>query len=133
MAKLDKWLKNISFILLILFAIVMPLVTYSNWHNQQMFKTGEKKETTAIVRIDENKVKTYDYPENDYGVDARDSKAKDGESVTLYYLKNQPDMVSEKKDEYIPQKNILISLGLSVFFIVLVFWKISKRIKEKSV
>lgn len=133
MVKLDKWLKNISFILLILFAIVMPIVTYSNWHNQQMFRTGEKKETTAIVRIDENKVKTYDYPENDYGVDARDSKAKDGESVTLYYLKNQPDMVSEKKDEYIPKKNILISLGLSVFFIVLVFWKTSKRIKERSI
>ena len=130
MDRLDRWLKHLTFIMLCLFAIVMPIVTYSNWHNQQVFQGGEKLATTAIIEVDSHNLKVYRFPENKSVVSAKYSEYDEGETLTLYYLEDNPDMVSESRNHYVPQKDIIIFFSLSVVCILLVVWQIGKRIKK---
>lgn len=118
---MKKIIKTIVFIFIGITMAMMLFASYGSWKDQQMFSKGEKEKTVATIKVDENKVKTYNYQGNDYGVDASKSAWKNGDKVTVYFLKDQPYIVSEnpyiynsKTDILFPLIWFLIGLGIIV-------------------
>ncbi|MHC5228209.1 hypothetical protein ACYSNW_08025 [Enterococcus sp. LJL99] len=116
---------NAIFYVFIIFAMIMMLfVSYTSWKNQKLFSEGDKETTIATIKIDENKVKTYNYKENDYGVDASKSLRNSGDKVTVYFLKDKPDIVSENPYVYNSQMDILFPLIWFLIGLGIIFFKI---------
>lgn len=116
---------NAIFYVFIIFAMVMMLfVSYTSWKNQKLFSEGDKETTIATIKIDENKVKTYNYKENDYGVDASKSLRNSGDKVTVYFLKDKPDIVAENPYVYNSQMDILFPLIWFLIGLGIIFFKI---------
>lgn len=113
-------MKKIVRIFIIVFicviTILMPVISFNFWKDQQYFSKGDKEKTEAIIKVDKHKVKTYNYKENNYGVDAEKSAWQDGDKVTIYYLKNRPEMVAENPYSYHSSLEIFFPL---IWFILL--------------
>lgn len=69
---MKKFLIALSIFFLGSIAVLMPVVSYTSWKQQQEFSNGEKVKTEALIKVDDG-VKTYNYKENNYGVDASKS------------------------------------------------------------
>ncbi|MGX7197921.1 hypothetical protein [Enterococcus olivae] len=112
-------MRKILFILGMIFlggvTILMPISSYSFWQDQQMFLHGEKGQTEALIKVDEHKIKTYNFKENDYGVDASKSSWREGDKVTIYFLRSKPYMVSENPYVYHTTAEIFMPLVWCVF------------------
>ncbi|MGX7026001.1 hypothetical protein [Vagococcus hydrophili] len=113
---MKKVIRIVCIIFLGFITIMMPIISYDSWKEQQAFSKGDKGKTEAIIKVDEHKVKTYNYKENGYGVDAEKSAWRDGDKVTVYYLKDKPDMVAENPYVYHTKREIFAPL---MWFILL--------------
>ncbi|MGM0123281.1 hypothetical protein IGI37_000647 [Enterococcus sp. AZ194] len=100
--------------------LLMVVMVHGFWGDQQTFSTSEKEKTTATIQVDEHKVKTYNFPENDYGVEASKSAWRDGDEVTIYYLKDQPDVVAENPYTYHSKSEIFSPLFTILIFLLLI-------------
>lgn len=121
-------MKKILFILgavfLVGITILMPVISYTSWKDQQDFSRGDKGRTEAVIKVDEHKVKTYNYKENHYGVDASKSSWKDGDKVTVYFLENRPEIVSENPYVYNSKIEIIAPLIWLVLFVGIILLNI---------
>lgn len=112
-------MRKILFILgavfLVGITILMPIISYTSWKDQQIFLKGDKGKTEAVIKVDEHNVKTYNYEENNYGVDASKSSWEDGDTVTVYFLKNRPDIVAENPYVYNSKTEIIAPLIWFIF------------------
>ena len=124
-------MKKILFIFGLIFlsfiTLLMPIISYTSWKEQQNFLTGDKGKAKALIKIDAYNVKTYNYKENDYGVDASKSSWREGDVVTVYFLKDRPYIVAENPYVYNSKLDILAPL---IWFILLggiITWIVSTR------
>lgn len=124
-------MKKILFIFGLIFlsfiTLLMPIISYASWKEQQNFLTGDKGKAKALIKIDAYNVKTYNYKENDYGVDASKSSWREGDVVTVYFLKDRPYIVAENPYVYNSKLDILAPL---IWFILLggiITWIVSTR------
>ncbi len=95
MATIQKYLKIIANIFLVMISILLIISSYSSWKEQREFSRGEKRMAIAKIKVDSHHVKTYNFSENPYGVDAYQSKFRNGDAVKIYFLKHKPYVVSE--------------------------------------
>ncbi len=107
---MKKILKIVAYLFIIFIIAMLLLASYSSFKDQQLFSKGDKEKTVATIQIDEHNVKTYNYQGIEYGVDASKSKWKDGDKVTVYYLKDTPYIVAENPYIYHSKTEILVPL-----------------------
>lgn len=121
-----SYLKKFIFILGIFFlsmvTISMPVISYSSWKDQQNFSKGDKGKAEALIKVDEHNVKTYNFKENEYGVDASKSSWKKGDKVTIYFLKSKPYIVAENPYVYNSKFDILSPLIWFIFCGGMTIW-----------
>lgn len=111
---MKKFLIALSILFLGSVTVLMPVISYTSWKQQQEFSNGEKVKTEALIKVDDG-VKTYNYKENDYGVDASKSSFEAGDIVPVYFLKNKPYIVAENPYVYQSKADIFMPLFWFVF------------------
>ncbi|MFS1229198.1 hypothetical protein [Enterococcus lactis] len=111
MDTIQKYLNIIGNIfLLIVVSVLLIFSAYSSWKDQQAFSMGEKSFAMAQIKVDSNHVKTYNFSENSYGVDASASKFRNGDVVKIYFLKSKPYMVAENPYVYQSVSDIFLPI-----------------------
>lgn len=122
---MKKTFKIIAYIFVGIITLMMPFISYSNWKDQKAFIEGDKQETIATIKVDEQNVKTYNFKENDYGVEASKSTWQAGDQVTIYFLKNQPYIVSENPYIYKTTTEIIMPLIWLIIIVIVVVIQIN--------
>ncbi|EOT46480.1 MULTISPECIES: hypothetical protein [Enterococcus] len=112
---MKKFLIALSILFLGSVTVLMPVISYTSWKQQQEFSNGDKLKTKALIKVEDG-VKTYNYKENDYGVDASKSSFEAGDIVTVYLLKNKPYIVAE--NPYVYQSKVEIFMPLFWFVLL---------------
>lgn len=112
---MKKFLIALSILFLGSVTVLMPVISYTSWKQQQEFSNGDKIKTKALIKVEDG-VKTYNYKENDYGVDASKSSFEAGDTVTVYLLKNKPYIVAE--NPYVYQSKVEIFMPLFWFVLL---------------
>lgn len=112
---MKKFLIALSILFLGSVTVLMPVISYTSWKQQQEFSNGDKLKTKALIKVEDG-VKTYNYKENDYGVDASKSSFEAGDTVTVYLLKNKPYIVAE--NPYVYQSKVEIFMPLFWFVLL---------------
>lgn len=112
---MKKFLIALSILFLGSVTVLMPVISYTSWKQQREFSNGDKIKTKALIKVEDG-VKTYNYKENDYGVDASKSSFEAGDIVTVYLLKNKPYIVAE--NPYVYQSKVEIFMPLFWFVLL---------------
>ena len=112
---MKKFLIALSILFLGSVTVLMPVISYTSWKQQQEFSNGDKLKTKALIKVEDG-VKTYNYKENDYGVDASKSSFEAGDTVTVYLLKNKQYIVAE--NPYVYQSKVEIFMPLFWFVLL---------------
>lgn len=86
--------------------------------------------TSATIQVDDHGVKTYHYEGIDYGIDASKSSFRDGNHITVYFLKDKPYIVAE--NPYVYHSKLEIIAPLLWFFILLGFGILSRYFKKMN-
>lgn len=124
---IKKYLKILANIFLAAIIILLIVSSSSSWQDQREFSRGEKNTAIAKIEVDRNNVKTYNFSENSYGVDASKSKFKNNDTVKVYFLKKKPYIVSENPYIYHSTTEIIIPIILSGIFSTILIYNFSKK------
>ena len=124
---IKKYLKILANIFLAAIIILLIVSSSSSWQDQREFSRGEKNTAIAKIKVDRNNVKTYNFSENSYGVDASKSKFKNNDTVKVYFLKKKPYIVSENPYIYHSTTEIIIPIIWSGIFSTILIYNFSRK------
>lgn len=97
------WAK-VATVFLVVVTLLLFYISFSNYRSNQAYLHSERVKTEAVIKEDEQGVKTYNFSGNPYGVTnsanwiRNKDIGKDGEKVTIYYQKDKPWVVYTEKN-----------------------------------